>query len=159
MPEISWFVCDQAAMDAGAYAFQGTDPVAEGFGYKADTLEDLAAQANLPVDEFVETVTVWNGYCENGKDLSFFRPPSTLTPVKTPPFYIMMQRPQMLNTDGGPRAQRQGRDHRHRGQRHSAPLFRRRVRLGVVGPLPGRRQPGRVPAFGRIAARSALANE
>ena len=22
MPEISWFVCDQAAMDAGAYAFQ-----------------------------------------------------------------------------------------------------------------------------------------
>ena len=50
-------------MDNGAYAFQGTDPVSEGFGYKADTLEDLAAQANLPVEEFVETVTVWNTYC------------------------------------------------------------------------------------------------
>lgn len=159
MPEISWFVCDQAAMDAGAYAFQGTDPVAEGFGYKADTLEDLAAQANLPVDEFVETVTVWNGYCENGKDLSFFRPPSTLTPVKTPPFYIMMQRPQMLNTDGGPVRNAKGEIIDIEG--NVIPHLYSAGEFGSVwsGHYQGGGNLGECLAFGRIAARSALANE
>ena len=44
MPKISWFVCDQAAIDNGVFALGG-HPVAEGFGYKADTLEELVAQA------------------------------------------------------------------------------------------------------------------
>ena len=146
-------------MDAGAYAFQGTDPVAEGCGYKADTLEDLAAQANLPVDEFVETVTVWNGYCENGKDLSFFRPPSTLTPVKTPPFYIMMQRPQMLNTDGGPVRNAKGEIIDIEG--NVIPHLYSAGEFGSVwsGHYQGGGNLGECLAFGRIAARSALANE
>ena len=29
MPKISWFVCDQAAIDNGVFALQGEDPVAE----------------------------------------------------------------------------------------------------------------------------------
>lgn len=159
MPEISWFVCDQAAMDNGAYAFQGTDPVSEGFGYKADTLEDLAAQANLPVEEFVETVTVWNTYCENGKDLSFFRPPSTLTPIKTAPFYIMMQRPQMLNTDGGPVRNAKAEVIDLEG--NPIPHLYSAGEFGSVwsGHYQGAGNLGECLAFGRIAAASALANE
>ena len=62
MPEISWFVCDQAVGGRRRHAFQGTDPVAEGFGRHAGGSAQPQSNPAL-VDEFlskphpVETAT------------------------------------------------------------------------------------------------------
>lgn len=101
-PSTSWFVFDADGAANGAYLGGTGDIVADGFGYQADTIEELGELMGVPVEEFVETVDLWNQYCENGKDLSFHRPTSTLNPVATPPFYAMKQCCELLNTDGGP---------------------------------------------------------
>ena len=44
----------------------------------------------VPAEELSETVKVWNSYCEQGKDLSFYRPADTLTPIAEPPFYAQL---------------------------------------------------------------------
>lgn len=145
-------------IDNGVFALQGEDPVAEGFGYKADTLEELAAQADLPAEQLIETVDLWNSYCENGKDPAFFRPPNTLTPIKTAPFYIMMQQPQMLNTDGGP--VRSAKAEIIDVEGNPIPHLYSAGEFGSVWSslYQGGGNLGECLAFGRIAARSALAN-
>lgn len=102
-PAVSWFVFDADAQAAGAYGYGSGDPVADGFGYKADTIEELASAMGVPAEELAATVERWNNCCEEGEDIFFFRPESTLTAVKTPPFYAVKCEPEILNTDGGPR--------------------------------------------------------
>ena len=102
-PRRAWFVFDQAGLEAGAIPAETTsDPVADNLAYAADTIEELAAQMNVPADELKTTVDQWNECCANGKDIFFHRPASTLTPVATPPFYAQLCIPSFLNTDGGP---------------------------------------------------------
>lgn len=119
MPEVTWYVFDQEGLANSAYlansasntmmsqnnttkADELSDPVADGFGYRADTIEDLATQMGVPAEELVRTVTKWNEDCAAGEDTLFHRPPHTLTPVLTAPFYAVKCVPELLNTDGGP---------------------------------------------------------
>ncbi len=159
MPAESWFICDQAAMDAGCYAAQGEDPVSEGFGYSADTIEELAEQVGLPADELVQTIETWNTYCENGRDLSFYRPESTLNPITTAPFYAMRCVPAMLNTDGGPVRDALARVIDLEG--NPVPGLYSAGEFGSVwsGHYQGGGNLAECLAFGRIAARSALAEK
>lgn len=111
MPSIGWFVFDQASYDAGAFDFEtaGTDdPVADGWLYASDTIEGLAQQIGVPADQLAKTVETWNGFCENGEDLAFYRPVDTLTPITIGPFYAQRCAPAMLNTDGGPKRNAKG---------------------------------------------------
>ncbi len=106
MPAVSWFVYDSvAAADEKTPAYHNMtgDPVADGYGYAADTLEELAEQMGVPAEELVETVALWNGCVANGKDAYYFRPEHTLTAIETAPFYAVKCEPELLNTDGGPR--------------------------------------------------------
>ncbi|MDR0514746.1 MAG: FAD-binding protein [Coriobacteriaceae bacterium] len=101
MPAESWFIFDAAHLEK-AYGTNGTDPIADGFGYKADSIADLAKLAGLPVEELEQTVATWNGYCKAGRDLSFFRPLETLASIEKAPFYALRCAPEWINTDGGP---------------------------------------------------------
>ena len=102
-PRKAWFIFDQAGLEAGAISPDySTDPVADGLAYSADTIEALAEMIDVPTDELVSTVEVWNGFCADGHDAAFFRPADTLTPISTPPFYAQLCAPAFLNTDGGP---------------------------------------------------------
>lgn len=104
MPPKAWFVFDQAGMDGGAFnTDMSDDPEADGWVYKADTIEELEAALEIPEGELVRTVQEWNDACDAGEDLYFFRPTGTLNPVRTAPFYAMLCRPSFLNTDGGPK--------------------------------------------------------
>ena len=156
MPETSWFIFDQDALEAGVYAQQGEDPVADGFGYSADTIEELAEKAGLSAANLVETIETWNSYCDAGKDLSFFRPASTLTPIRRAPFYILHCEPQMLNTDGGPVRNAQGAIIDLDG--NPIPRLFSAGEFGSVwsGHYQGAGNLGECLAFGRISARSAL---
>lgn len=105
MPSIAWFVFDQDGYDNGAFDFEYVkteNPVEDGWLYKADTIEELASLCGVPSDQLAKTVETWNSFCENGEDLAFFRPASTLNKVAKAPFYAQRCNPQHLNTDGGP---------------------------------------------------------
>uniref|UniRef100_A0A7C9JDG2 FAD-dependent oxidoreductase n=1 Tax=Muribaculaceae bacterium Z82 TaxID=2304548 RepID=A0A7C9JDG2_9BACT len=103
LPAESWFVFDQAGFDAGATAeITEDDPVAAGWGYSADSLTELAKLVGLPEGELEATVEHWNQMCDDGADMAFYRFPTTLNKVATPPFYAMRMVPYFLNTDGGP---------------------------------------------------------
>ncbi len=105
MPRTAWYVYDQAGMDAGAFSPDAgsTDPVADGWVYTANTIEELEAQLGIPEGELVRSVTLWNDSCAAGEDLYYFRPSDTLTPISTPPYYAQLCRPTFLNTQGGPK--------------------------------------------------------
>ena len=112
MPKDTWLIMDAAGYQAGmsdGFPTFGMDPIEEGgYGYQADTLEDLAEQAGLPAEELTKTVERWNECCANGEDPYFFRPANTLTPIEAAPFYALHCSATMLNTDGGPRRSAKG---------------------------------------------------
>ena len=135
------------------------DPVADGWAYEAATIEELAGKIEVPAAELTATVAQWNEFCERGADMAFYRPADTLTPVKTGPFYAMRCVPAMLNTDGGPTRNAQGQILDPFGE--PIPHLYSAGEFGSVwGHLyQGTGNVGECAAFGRIAARSALANE
>lgn len=103
MPSQAWFIYDADGLAAGALPEDLTsDPVADGWAYSADTLEELAEQIDVPSDELEHTVEVWNGYCDDGEDPAFYRPAEHMTKVATAPYYATLCTPTLLNTDGGP---------------------------------------------------------
>ena len=73
--------------------------IAEGWCWKADTLEELAETVGLP--HLVETVEKYNEYCDAGEDPQFGANPWYLSPVKTGPFYITENEPSAWSTFGG----------------------------------------------------------
>ncbi len=102
LPATMWFVYDQDHAE-DAYTDGSKDAVTDGFAVTASTIGELAALMGVPADELEETVAIWNEFCANGKDTAFHRPPSTLNPIATAPFYAMKCCCELLNTDGGPR--------------------------------------------------------
>lgn len=159
MPSIGWFVFDQAAYDEGAFDFEtaaSADPVADGWLYSSDTIEGLAEQMGVPSDQLEKTVETWNGFCEKGEDLAFFRPADTLTPVVAPPFYAQRCVPALLNTDGGPKRNAKAEILDYAG--NPIPGLYAAGEFGSVwGYLyQGNGNVGEAMAFGRIAARSCV---
>ena len=73
--------------------------IAEGWCWKADTIEELAETVGLP--DLVETVAKYNEYCEAGVDEQFDANPWYLTPVTTGPFYVTENEPSAWSTFGG----------------------------------------------------------
>lgn len=109
LPAISWYVFDQEGFNAGATTdISKGDPVDEGWGYSSDTLEGLAQQMGVPVEELEKTVTFWNALCDGGEDMAFYRDPSTMRHIATAPFYAMKMIPNFLNTNGGPERSEKG---------------------------------------------------
>ncbi len=77
--------------------------IARGWILSAPTLEALAKQANLPQKNFLETVERWNDAVRLSWDNDFGRPPGTMVPLATPPFYAAQVFPVCSNTQGGPK--------------------------------------------------------
>jgi hypothetical protein len=60
-----------------------------GHVFVADTLEELAEKAGLPVDTFVSTVARYNELCEKGHDDDFYKLPNYLKPIRQAPFFAI----------------------------------------------------------------------
>lgn len=59
----------------------------DGWGFRADTLEELGRQMGVDAEAFAETVLRYNRYCEEGFDWDGFRPKQMLIPLNKPPYY------------------------------------------------------------------------
>ncbi len=70
-------------------AMQGNFDQLEEAGYiqKADTMEELAAKLNLPVEATVATWERYNKFAEQGKDEDYNKEPYRLTSLTHPPYY------------------------------------------------------------------------
>jgi succinate dehydrogenase/fumarate reductase flavoprotein subunit len=129
--------------------------VEKGWIKKADTLRELAALINIPSAALEATVARFNTFAEDGKDADWDREAKTMAALNTPPFYAMELTPAFVNTQGGPRrnkdAQIMGVDGDAIGRLYSA---------GELGSIysflyQGGGNIGECFAFGRIAGRNA----
>ncbi len=77
--------------------------VERGWILTAPTIEALAGKAGLPAEGFAAAIREWNAGVEAGRDPAFGRPPGSLVPVATPPYYAAQVWPILSNTQGGPR--------------------------------------------------------
>ena len=82
----------QASFDQG---------VADGWVFKADTIEELAEMIGAP--ELPNTVASYNELCAAGEDTQFHKPASFLNAIEQGPFYAMQYQPSAWVTIGGVR--------------------------------------------------------
>ena len=104
-PEKTWFLWDQTRMDelAGMGVVDAL-PVLSGEQYvKADTLEDLAEVCGMDAAALAAQVANWAFFAEQGCDYQFGRDASTIRAFDGGPYYAMPGIPLILNTQGGPR--------------------------------------------------------
>lgn len=73
--------------------------VAEGWCFKANTIEELAEHFGLT--DLSATVESYNGFCQQGVDTQFGANPWYLSEVATPPFYVVENEPSAWSTFGG----------------------------------------------------------
>lgn len=73
--------------------------VKEGWAFKADTLEELAAHFGL--ESLPETVHQYNAFCRAGADAQFGASPWYLSPVAQGPFYVTQNEVSAWSTFGG----------------------------------------------------------
>jgi succinate dehydrogenase/fumarate reductase flavoprotein subunit len=129
--------------------------VQKGWIKTADTLRDLAALIDVPPDTLEVTVRRFNAAAIAGQDIDWGRTADTLAALDSPPFFAMALTPALVNTQGGPRrnkdAQVMGVDGEPIGRLYSA---------GELGSIysflyQGGGNIGECFAFGRIAGEEA----
>lgn len=90
------------------------DAIAQGWIFKGDTLEELAANIRattaggveiegIDADNLKATVEQYNAYCEAGEDPDFLCNPDYLIPLGEGPYYAIEFAWQTVITQGGPR--------------------------------------------------------
>ncbi|NLT39025.1 MAG: FAD-binding protein [Clostridiales bacterium] len=92
-------VGDKFDREKFASQIQGT--IAEGNGFKADSLEELAELADIPADELKKTVERYNELVAGGDDADFGKRSELLTSVDRPPYYAIKWGPMLLDVFGG----------------------------------------------------------
>jgi len=75
----------------------------QGWVFRGDTLADLAGKIGADAPALEETVRHFNQACKEGRDPQFGRPGKSLAPLETPPFYALELALTLVNTQGGPR--------------------------------------------------------
>jgi len=129
--------------------------VEKGWIKKAGTMPALADRIGLPAGTLEATVARFNASVSDGNDTEWGRAPATMAPLMTPPFYAMELTPAFVNTQGGPRRNKEAQivdvDDAPIGRLYSA---------GELGSIyaflyQGGGNIGECFAFGRIAGRNA----
>jgi succinate dehydrogenase/fumarate reductase flavoprotein subunit len=69
---------------------------------KAESLAELAEKMGVDSSVLERSVADWNTACEQGRDTLHGRPPTSMVPITTPPFYFSEIWPVCSNTHGGP---------------------------------------------------------
>ena len=75
----------------------------QGWVIQADTLADLAGKIGADAPALEETVRNFNRACAEGGDPQFGRPGKSLSPLATPPYYAVELALTLVNTQGGPK--------------------------------------------------------
>ncbi len=74
-----------------------------GWIVQAGTLADLAGKVGADAAALEETVRIFNRDCAESRDSQFGRPGMSLAPLEKPPFYAVELALTLVNTQGGPK--------------------------------------------------------
>lgn len=74
--------------------------IAQGLAFRADSIEELAQQAGLPVEAFTATIAAYNDACAGGTDP--FGRTQQMVAMENGPFYVVQTIPYIMITSGGP---------------------------------------------------------
>ncbi len=142
--------------DQYKWSIDNAAEIDKGWIIRGKNVADLAEK--MPIDKSVleETITRYNGYCQAGKDVDFGRPREHLRALEAPLYAIKLW-PALINTQGGPR--------RDKDARVLDPFGRPVPRLYAAGELgsiwgylyQGACNIAEALIFGRIAGSNALA--
>lgn len=72
----------------------------DGWVFRADTPEELAAQLGIRPERLLRTIEEYNADCAAGHDSLFGRPAKTLIPLTHGPYYALKFRPILIDTQG-----------------------------------------------------------
>jgi len=137
------------------WSLDNSKEVAKGWIKRGKTVRELAGQIQVDESTLENTVLKYNEYCKLGSDPDCGRSRETLVPIERSPYYAIQLWPCLLNTQGGPRRDREARILGHEGR-----PIPRLYSAGEFGSLWGLLYEGggniaECLAFGRIAGRNA----
>lgn len=139
------------------WSVDNAEEIEKGWIKKGDTLAELAGKIGVDAQSLSGTIARYNTACGAGFDAEFGRSTKTLAAIDKPPFYAIELWPSMLNTQGGPRRDKEARVLDYTGR--PIPGLYAAGELGTVwGFVYG--GGGNITdclAFGRIAGRNAAA--
>ncbi|UUX34782.1 FAD-dependent oxidoreductase [Fundicoccus culcitae] len=106
-----WAIMDQAAVDRNGWDMEaeGVLDYAEGYAFKADTLEELAdmvvnkyyEDVEMDPATLVDTITRYNGFVDAGNDEDWQRETTLVNKIEEGPFYALWATPSMHDTLAG----------------------------------------------------------
>ncbi len=83
--------------------------ITKGWIVKAKKISELAKRLSIDESNLANTIAKYNDYCKAGKDDDFDRPKEALKAIEGPPYYAIQLWPSLLNTQGGPRRDKEAR--------------------------------------------------
>ena len=94
--------------DLYSWSLDNSAEMAKGWILHGKTAAELASKISIVPKTLEETIERYNGYCKAGKDQDFIRPKEDLRVLK-PPLYAIQLWPALINTQGGPRRDKESR--------------------------------------------------
>jgi FAD binding domain len=113
----SYLIFDETTRLAGPFATRGGryswtmdngGEIQRGWIQRADSIQELAELAKLPIDALVDCVSDFNRCAAAKESDRFARPPDRMRSIDDPPFYSMPITAALVNTQGGPRRDARG---------------------------------------------------
>jgi len=144
--------------DLYSWSLDNSTEIAKGWILQVKTVSELATKTSIDPLTLEETIERYNGYCRAGKDADFGRAKEDLR-VLEPPLYAIQLWPALINTQGGPRRDKESRVLDPEGQ-----PIRRLYAAGELGSIWGYLYQGACNigeglVFGRIAGKNAAAEK
>ncbi len=99
-PEIWGYLTSDAIMDIDEQFDVAIEKGADML-FRADTLEELAAQIEVPYEKLKQTVDTYNASCDHGHDDLFAKNRKYLLPVRKPGFYAVRRQNSGYGSVGG----------------------------------------------------------
>lgn len=142
--------------DLYSWSLDNSTEITKGWILQGKTAAELAGQISIASQVLEKTIERYNNHCSEGKDVDFGRTKEDLRALK-PPLYAIQLWPALINTQGGPRRDKESRVLDPEGHPIS-----RLYAAGELGSIwgylyQGSCNVGEALVFGRIAGRNAVA--
>lgn len=98
------------------WSLDNSKEIARGWISQGKTIQKLARKISIDESALEDTVVKYNQFCRAGKDGDFGRSKESLELIEAPPFYAIKLWPCLLNTQGGPRRDKEARVLNHEGR-------------------------------------------
>jgi succinate dehydrogenase/fumarate reductase flavoprotein subunit len=144
--------------DLYSWSLDNSTEVAKGWIVHGKTTSELAAKISIASEGLEAQINRYNEHCQTGRDADFGRAKEDLRTLE-PPFYAIQLWPALINTQGGPRRDKESRVLDPEGQ--PIPRLYAAGELGSIwGYLyQGACNVGEALVFGRIAGRNGAAEK